>query len=749
MHDQVTEARERLDFIWLEITGRCNLECVHCYADSSPARPLSEGMELEDWMGALDEAAGLGCRRVQFIGGEPTLHPGLPRLIEHARGAKYEEVCVYTNGTHFTEAVKAAFVAHGASLAFSVYGSSGEVHDRIAQRRGSFEKTHRAIRWAVEAGLAVRAGVVEMAVNAHDMPGTRRMLEEAGVHAVNVDRLRGLGRGSGERPGQPKLKELCGRCGSGKVCVSSSGEIYPCVFARFAPLGHIRESGLGAAFAGAPLREFREALLDSHGAARATRQRAPLNRLHIACVPEEICTPDDRPPDPTPKPGDCNPETPPGDCNPEIPPGDCNPEKPSWAHRLVASACSPEVPAPDCNPETPPPDCNPENAAARLQSGKAEHLQSGSHRIAAGDPAVRVESPAMKEGFRVFDADLHTFEPDDLWVRYLDERFREYAPRPGPKAPRTHRKQASRHLHLRAAADAGYDARSHLQAMDIEGIDVGVLFGTRGRHVQMRDDLDPELADALARAHNDWTRDFCAENPRRLKFAAQIAYHDVGLAVREAERAVERLGAVAVIGNPNPVNGRHVHDPCLEPLWQAIERLGVPLCFHPTGVWGLRDDIGARFVGHAGTQMIANAARNPFELMLAFSSFVIGGVFERHPKLRCGFLEGGCAWLPWWLWRLDDTWEKFPEDADVPLSLRASEYFRRQCYVGADAGEGYLGDVVAAIGDANIVIATDYPHRDSLFPEAIRTLLGREDVSPAAKTKMLWDNAARLYARAE
>lgn len=364
MHDPVTEARQRLDFIWLEITGRCNLECVHCYADSGPARPLSEGMELEDWMGALDEAAGLGCRRVQFIGGEPTLHPGLPRLIEHARAAGYEEVCVYTNGTHFTEAVKAAFVAHGVSLAVSVYGSSGEVHDPITQRRGSFEKTHRAIRWAVEAGLAVRAGVVEMAVNAHDMPGTRRMLEEAGVHAVNVDRLRGLGRGSGERPGQPKLKELCGRCGSGKVCVSSSGEIYPCVFARFAPLGHVREGGLAAAFAGAPLRRFREALIESHGGGPAG-QRAPLDRLRVACNPETPagdCNPEKPAGDCNPeKPaGDCNPEKPAGKCNPEIPPGDCGPEKPSWARQLAPAACSPEEPAPDCNPEKPPPDCNPE-----------------------------------------------------------------------------------------------------------------------------------------------------------------------------------------------------------------------------------------------------------------------------------------------------------------------------------------------------------------------------------------------------
>ncbi|WP_266170992.1 amidohydrolase family protein [Dyella subtropica] len=354
----------------------------------------------------------------------------------------------------------------------------------------------------------------------------------------------------------------------------------------------------------------------------------------------------------------------------------------------------------------------------------------------------------MKSGFRVFDADLHTIEPDDLWSRHLDERYRTLAPRPRPAAGSPHPTTKERHEHYRKASAAGYDPPSHLQAMAIEGIDVAVLFGTRGRHVQMHDDIDPSFADALARAHNDWTHDFCSHDPQRLKFAAQIAYHDVGLAVKEVKRAVEQLGAVAVIGNPNPVNGQHIHDPYFEPLWQAIEDLGVPVCFHPTGVWTLRDDIGRRFIDHSGGRLIADAARNPLELMLAFASLVAGGVLERHPGLTCAFLEGGCGWVPWWLWRLDDTYEKFPEDLDVPLALRPSDYFHRQCYVSADAGEQYLAEVVAAIGDTRIVMATDYPHRDSMFPDAVSTFVARQDLSMQTKSRILWNNGARLYRRA-
>src|SRR4029077_11745645 len=108
----------------------------------------------------------------------------------------------------------------------------------------------------------------------------------------------------------------------------------------------------------------------------------------------------------------------------------------------------------------------------------------------------------------------------------------------------------ARHPHYAAAHARGYDSETHLQAMDIEGIDVAVIYGTRGRQVLMHDDLQPEVAAVLGRAHHNWTRDFCAFNPERMKFAAQVAFHDPVLAAKEARRAVRELGAVAVIGNP-------------------------------------------------------------------------------------------------------------------------------------------------------------------------------------------------------
>ncbi len=309
------------------------------------------------------------------------------------------------------------------------------------------------------------------------------------------------------------------------------------------------------------------------------------------------------------------------------------------------------------------------------------------------------EESMARDGYLVLDSDLHMMEPDDLWARYLDGPHKANPPTffggqrqklndnsedkgntnsimgmevQGLAIPahnmqqgatvssrELRRRSRARHPHFNVARAHGYDAPSTLTAMDIEGIDVAVMYGTRGRQILCHDDLPPDYAAALARAYNNWAADYCKTDPQRLKFAAQVAMHDVGLAVEEAKRSVNELGAVAIIGTPNPVNGQHLHDDAVEPLWNALEALNIPIGFHPTGNTALKDDAGRRYVGHANFHPIAHAIRNPVELMGAIASLTTGGVLERHPKLRAAFLEGTAGWLHWWLWRLDDQWEKF------------------------------------------------------------------------------------------
>jgi hypothetical protein len=126
-------------------------------------------------------------------------------------------------------------------------------------------------------------------------------------------------------------------------------------------------------------------------------------------------------------------------------------------------------------------------------------------------------------------------------------------------------------------------------------------------------------------------------------------------------------------------------------------------------------------------------------------SHALGGVLERFPDLRLSFLEGNCGWLPRWLHRLDDRWQKYGGGEAIKLSVLPSEYFKRQCFIGTDVDEELLRIVMDDIGDDNIVMFVDYPHADGPFPRGLQTFLELPGVSPDSRRKIMWDNGLRLH----
>ncbi|HZD42263.1 MAG TPA: amidohydrolase family protein, partial [Terriglobales bacterium] len=249
-------------------------------------------------------------------------------------------------------------------------------------------------------------------------------------------------------------------------------------------------------------------------------------------------------------------------------------------------------------------------------------------------------------------------------------------------------------------------------------------------------------ANDLCRAWNDWITEFCRENPARLKASALITLHDVDLAVEEVRR-VAGLGVAGLSLCPEPVNGRRIHDRYYDPLWAEIEKLGVALCFHPPAR-PKQDQVANRLFGHPNASIVALALRNPVELIVAVSEFCAGGVLEKFPGLRVAFLEGNCAWLPWLLYRLDERAKLHGPLADVPLSKKPSDYFLRQCFISVDPDETLVTDVVARIGDDQLILSTDYPHIDAHFPHALDEFF-KIELTEGSRKKILWDNCARLY----
>jgi len=124
---------DRLRFLSLEITGRCQLRCVHGYADSGPWGTHGT-MAVQDWRRLLEEAAAMGVGRVQLIGGEPTLHPGLPELVGHALGLGLG-VEVYSNlARPLPERLWEVLGLPGVALATSYHAADPGEHDRVTGR---------------------------------------------------------------------------------------------------------------------------------------------------------------------------------------------------------------------------------------------------------------------------------------------------------------------------------------------------------------------------------------------------------------------------------------------------------------------------------------------------------------------------------------------------------------------------------------------------------------------------------------
>ncbi len=133
----------------------------------------------------------------------------------------------------------------------------------------------------------------------------------------------------------------------------------------------------------------------------------------------------------------------------------------------------------------------------------------------------------------------------------------------------------------------------------------------------------------------------------------------------------------------------------------------------------------------------------PFEQMLGLGAFICGGVLERHPKLKVAILEANCSWVPWLLWRMDESYERQGDIFMQDLKMEPSEYFRRQCVVSVEPDEVTALPLMEELG-GHLVFSTDYPHIDSRFPEAVDAFL-QLPISDDAKRRILWDNCARFY----
>lgn len=357
----------------------------------------------------------------------------------------------------------------------------------------------------------------------------------------------------------------------------------------------------------------------------------------------------------------------------------------------------------------------------------------------------------MLNGYSIIDADSHVIEPPSMWAEYLEPKFSQFSPSAQMKVKgeeitqkvssqvRDFGNKQMMSAHPNAYFQR-YNVKSHLQEMVGMGVDIAFVYPTYGLWLWAIDNMEAQVAGAFTRAYNNWLKDFCNYDPNRLRGVGAINLHSPESMVDELHRIVD-FGWKAVFLRPNPVKGRLLSDSAYEPFWRECEQLGIAVGIHE-GTHSRLMTIGAeRF----NTRFALHACSHPMEQMMALLALIEGGVLERHPNLKVGFLESGCSWLPYWLWRLDEEYENLYWEVKHNVKIKPSEYFRRQCFISIEPSEPLLAGVIKYIGSDNLIFGSDYPHMDH-NPNIVKKLVELEkDLSKETVKKILWDNPRRFY----
>lgn len=310
-------------------------------------------------------------------------------------------------------------------------------------------------------------------------------------------------------------------------------------------------------------------------------------------------------------------------------------------------------------------------------------------------------------------------------------------------------------------ADRNYSSERRLSEQQEDGVVASVLFpntqppfappaATQFEAPPYSDDFEHRWAGL--RAHNRWLADFVSEAPERRSGIAQIFLGDVAGSVAEIEWAAEHdlRGGILIPGAPPDSPFEPLYSASYEPIWAAAAAHDMTLNHHAGGAT-------PNFGNHFPASLAMFMLEVSWWSQRALWHLMFSGVFERHPELRWVNTETGTAWIPETLAKLDSFYHRmkystygsesiFGGMAVKDMSLTPTEYWQRQCYVGASFLRPVEAPMCREIGIDNVMWGSDYPHIEGSHPHTREHLRLTFAQLPVAETiKLLTTNAARVY----
>ncbi len=350
---------------------------------------------------------------------------------------------------------------------------------------------------------------------------------------------------------------------------------------------------------------------------------------------------------------------------------------------------------------------------------------------------------------KIIDGDGHIMEDTTAIIAHLRSPYREIALRKGVVFPPLDHLHAGRAVETPPQRDQrpGVGPQGWLDFLDDVGIEWTVLYPTTGLAYGKIVSLD--YAVEVARAYNNWLYETYLKFNPRFKAMAIIPMQEPEEAVIELRRAVTELG---MLGGMMPSNGlpQLLGAKTYWPVYAEANRLGCSLAVHG----GAHDRFG---MDHMNMYVPVHALGHPWGLTINCASIVYNGIFDRFPKVRLAFLEGGVAWLLLLLERLHASHETHfqyipQEDFGVregedPIACIKKQIKDGRFFLGVETEELTMPFAIKVVGNRPFLYSSDFPHEvtNESCKHDIDELLESDEISSDDKAALLWRNAETFY----
>jgi predicted TIM-barrel fold metal-dependent hydrolase len=363
----------------------------------------------------------------------------------------------------------------------------------------------------------------------------------------------------------------------------------------------------------------------------------------------------------------------------------------------------------------------------------------------------------------IISADSHVVEPPNLWEDRLDRQYRNRAPhifwdqkRQGwffaceglppaginslyaaDKSPEEFAEH--REVGIEAVRRGGNDPGERLKDMRRDGVTAEVLYPSLSLSLYWL--TDAAFQEACFQAYNNWLAEFVNYAPKQLVGMGLISLWDVDSGVRELHRC-RRMGLKGAAIWASPPDEWAFTSARNDPFWAAAQDLEMPVGLHI-------------LTGHQQSPKVfehdtnlARVQRNmafPEEIQHSLTDIIFSGVLERFPDLKVVLAENDIGWIAYHLLHADRIHVKLGPLISTDLSMRPSEYFKRQVY--ATFMEDDVGLVtMQLLGSDNFMWGSDYPHYESTWPNSQEIVFKSFENIPADdRLKVVYKNCANLY----